>query len=168
MEYSREKSGAGVKFLCSLCLLLLMAASAVAQVVQPQMEAEPLREDFSRQELEQFVDVYVEVVEIQKQNEAEMMQAIEAENLELKRFNEILQAQQQRQTSQINTTPQELASFNNAAQKIIAVQQEAQQQIQQLIEQDLGMDVYQQIVLAYQQSPEVQERVNVLLQEKME
>lgn len=182
MNYLKEGSIAGMKAIFSLCILICMAGAAMAQVAEPQQEVQPqqeqelqpqqeqtIREDFSNDELEKFVDVYVQVVEIQQENEAVMLKAIEDENLDINRFNEILQAQQQQQSAtEINATAEEMASFNNAAQKIMSVQREANTEMQQIIEQDLGLDTYEQIVMAYQQSPEVQQRVNELLQTKMD
>lgn len=157
----------GKKLVFSVAFLLLFATAAVAQVAQPQMQ-QPVRENFTDQELEQFVDVYVQVMEIQQENESRMLETIEEENLDLARFNEILQAQQQQQLKKINATPEELNAFSSAAQKIIAVQQEAQSKMEEVIAEDLGLKAYQQIVVAYQQNPKVQERVNVMLQEKIE
>lgn len=141
----------------------------MAQEAEPQQEQQEVRDNFSNEELEKFVDVYVQVVEIQQENEAVMVKAIEEENLDMNRFNEILQAQQQKVSAEeINATADEMASFNNAAQKIMVVQQGANTEMQQIIEKDLGLDTYEQIVVAYQQNPEIQQRVNELLQSKME
>jgi peroxiredoxin len=170
MNYQVMGSVVGRKFISVLCLLLLMAGAALAQMPQTQeQQQQPVREDFSDAELEKFADVYVQVVEIQQQSEAEMLKAIEDENLDINRFNEILQAQQQKQgAGEINATADEMASFNNAAQKIMGVQQETETEMKQVIEQDLGVDTYQQIIVAYQQSPDVQQKVNELLQNKEE
>lgn len=169
MTFLKKGSLAGMKAIFSLCLLMFMAGAAIAQVGQPQDPQQPVREDFSNEELEKFVDVYVQVIEIQQENEAVMMQAIEAENLDVERFQEILQAQQQQQNAaDINATAEEMAAFNNAAQKIMAVQKEANTEMQQVIEKDLGVETYEQIVIAYQQNEEVQQRVNELLQSKMD
>ncbi len=181
MKIATQKSSV-MKSIYSLCLLLFMAGAAVAQTVpaqdqqpqaQPMEDQQPVKADFSETELEKFVDVYVQVAEIQQENETVMMQAIEAENLDINRFNEILQAQQQQATGEqpatgeVNATAEEMAAFNNAAQKIMTVQKEAQTEMQQVIDQDLGMETYEQIVIAYQQNPEVQQKVNMLLEEKM-
>lgn len=172
MKNSVIGNAAGRKFIYTICLLLMMAGVAVAQQTQPQPQNEPqqqVQQNFSDEELEKFADVYVQVVEIQQENEAEMIKAIEDENLDVNRFQEILQAQQQQQgATEINATAEEMASFNNAAQKIMTVQKEVEAEMKQVIEKDLGLDTYQQIVVAYQQSPEVQQKVNQLLQEKME
>ena len=172
MKNSAIGSAAGRKFIYTICLLLMMAGVAVAQQTQPQPQNETqqqVQQNFSDEELEKFADVYVQVVEIQQENEAEMIKAIEDENLDVNRFQEILQAQQQQQgATELNATAEEMASFNNAAQKIMTVQKEVEAEMKQVIEKDLGLDTYQQIVVAYQQSPEVQQKVNQLLQEKME
>lgn len=124
--------------------------------------------DFDRQELEEFVNVYIQSSEIQQGTEAEMIQAIEEEDLELNRFNEILTVQQNQQSAEeINASAEEMAAFNKAAEKIMKVQQETQAEIEQLIESEIGKEKYQQIAMAYQQSPEVQQRVNEILESKM-
>lgn len=174
-----------MKAIFSLCLLVCMASAAMAQEaepqpqegvqpqqeqeVQPQQEPQATTTNFSNEDLEKFVDVYVQVVEIQQENEAVMMKAIEEEKLDINRFNEILQSQQQKKSAtEINATAEEMASFNNAAQKIMEVQKEANTEMQQVIEKDLGLETYEQIVMAYQQDPEVQQRVNELLEAKTE
>jgi hypothetical protein len=137
--------------------------------VQPQEPVQGIDETITDADLVTFVDVYVQVVEMQQEIEMAMMQAIEEENIAIERFNEILQARQNQQSAEeINASAEEMASFNNAAQKIMSVQQEAQVQMQEVIEEELGLEKYEQIVLAYQQSPEVQEKVNNILQQKME
>ncbi|AHM60816.1 hypothetical protein D770_12810 [Flammeovirgaceae bacterium 311] len=175
MNYSKVGDVLGKKFIYSLCFLLFMAGATMAQTTQPQQQQEPMqqeqpvRDDFSDAELEKFADVYVQVVEIQQQSEGEMLKAIEDENLDINRFNEILQAQQQQQSAaDINATAEEMASFNNAAQKIMGVQKETETEMQQVIEQDLGVETYQQIIIAYQQSPDVQQKVNELLQNRVD
>jgi dGTP triphosphohydrolase len=176
----------GIKISLLLCLSMFLSFAALAQQpsqppqepqeqpqeqpqVQPQEPAQEINENITDADLVTFVDVYVQVVEMQQEIEMAMMQAIEEENIAIERFNEILQARQNQQSAEeINASAEEMASFNNAAQKIMSVQQEAQVQMQEVIEEELGLEKYEQIVLAYQQSPEVQEKVNNILQQKME
>lgn len=166
------KGSAGKKIILSLAFALFFTFGAFAQVPmqQPQQpqQQQQVPTDFDSQELEEFVDVYIKSTEIQQGNEEEMIQAIENEDLEINRFNEILTVQQQQQSVEdINATPEEMAAFNKAAEKIMAVQQETQAEIQELIESEMGAEKYQEIASAYQQSPEVQERVNGILESKM-
>lgn len=170
MNYKQVKASAGKTIIFSFVLVLFFSAGAFAQAPMQQapQQQQRVKTDFDREELEEFVDVYVASTEIQQGNEKVMMQAIEEEDLDVNRFNEILTVQQNQQSPEdINATAEEMAAFNNAAEKIMAVQQEAQAEIQQLIEEKIGGQKYQQIAMAYQQSPEVQEKVNKILESKM-
>lgn len=164
------KGSTGKTIVLSFAMALLFTFGAFAQVPmqQGQQAQQLVQTDFDQQELEKFVNVYIKSSEIQQENESVMIQAIEEEDLEINRFNEILTVQQNQQSpEEINATAEEMAAFNNAAEKIMEVQQETQAEIQQLIESEIGGEKYQQIAMAYQQSPEVQERVNEILESKM-
>lgn len=168
MNYFNLKGFAGKAVIFSFAIAMFFTFEAVAQVPMQQGQQQPVQEDFSDEELEQFVDVYIQAAEIQQKNESQMIQAIEEEELDINRFNEILMARQNQQNvEEIDATAEEMASFNNAAEKIMAVQQEAQAEIEQLIESEMGSQKYQQIVMAYQQSPEVQQKVNQILESEM-
>lgn len=163
------KSLSGKASVLSFLFVLFFSAGVMAQVPMQGDQQQQVNTDFSEEELEDFVDVYVKASEIQQENETVMMQAIEEEDLELERFNEILTARQNQASVQdIDATPEELASFNKAAEKIMEVQQEAQTEINELIEEEIGAEKYQQIAMAYQQSPEVQQKINEKLQQKMQ
>ena len=161
----QEISRINIKMIFSLMIAVFMSGAAMAQVPAGQ---EQVKTDFSDEELEQFVEVYIQANEIRMENETAMMQAIEEEeNIDMARFNEILTARQQQQSiNEIDATAEEMAAFNKAAQKIMTVQQEAQKEINQLIEEELGRQTYQQIGMAYQQDPELQQEINQLLEEK--
>lgn len=154
----------------SFAFVLFSAYSAFGQVpVEKDQQQQAAPQNFSDEDLEQFVDVFQKATEIQQQNEAEMVRAIEEEDLEMERFNEILVARQNQQNAaEIEATAEEMAAFDSAAQKIMAVQQEAQTEIIQVIEEQLGAQKYQAIVTAYQQDPEVQQKVNEMLEKKAE
>jgi hypothetical protein len=170
MNYSNLKSFAGKISVFSFVFILFISAGVMAQVpMQQGQQQQQVNTDFSEEELEGFVEVYVKASEIQQQNETVMMQAIEEEDLELQRFNEILTSRQQQQSAEeINASAEELAAFNKAAEKIMTVQQEAQTEINELIEEEIGAEKYQQIAMAYQQSPDVQQKINEMLQNKMQ
>lgn len=168
MNYFNLKGFAGKAVIFSFAIAMFFTFEAVAQVPMQQEQQQPVQEDFSDEELEQFVDVYIQAAEIQQKNESQMIQAIEEEDMDINRFNEILMARQNQQNvEEIDATAEEMASFNSAAEKIMSVQQEAQAEIEQLIESEMGSQKYQQIVMAYQQSPEVQQKVNQMLESEM-
>lgn len=153
----------------SFTFVLFSAFAAFAQVPMQQDQQQPAAQNFSEEDIDQFVVVYEKASEIQQQNEAEMIQAIEGEDLEMERFNEILTARQNQQSAaDIDASAEEMAAFNTAAEKIMAVQQEAQAEIAQIIEEELGGEKYQAIVTAYQQDPELQQKVNEKLEQNAE
>lgn len=162
--------GSGKAIVLSFALALFFTLGAMAQVpMQQPQQGQPVDDKFESQELEEFVDVYVKSTEIQQSNEAEMIQAIEEEDLDVNRFNEILTVQQNQDQSpsEIDASAEEMAAFNKASEKIMAVQQKTQAEVQELIESEIGTQKYQQIASAYQQSPELQQRVNEILEKKM-
>jgi hypothetical protein len=155
--------GAGIRgFLTMLFACLCMFA--YAQQDQPGQTAQTeVREDFSDNELQQFADAATEVIKVQMENEKKMVQAIQDEQLDLERFNAIAQAHQSQDQS-IDATPEEMTSFNNAAQNIIKIQQDMEAQMEQAVKES-GMEVntFHEIMMAYQSSDKVREKVDVFL-----
>jgi hypothetical protein len=149
-------------------LVMIMTISALctatvhAQDTVPQPSTS-FREDFSDEELKSFVTANEKVMAIQMEGEQKMIKAIENEGLTLDRFNQILEQQRDPQPG-AETSPEELASFNNAAQQILQENARIEKEMATSI-QELGLDVetYKQIMLAYQQSPTVQSRVNEMV-----
>lgn len=124
-----------------------------------------MKEDFKDKELESFVKANQKVNAIQAEGETKMMQAIDESDLTVDRFNEILAAQQDPQRNN-DATAEEMSSFNNVAQEIIKERQEMEVKMTQTIEEEgIDLDTYNMIMYAYQQSPEVQKRVNDLLED---
>lgn len=166
MNLFNFKESVGKTVIFSFGMALFFSFGAVAQVPMQQGQQQ-VKDDFSKNDLEKFVDVYLKANEVQQGNEAVMIQSIEEEDLDVNRFNEILTAQQNQQKStEIEASAEEMAAFNKAAEKIMKIQQEAQVEIEQLIEEEIGSEKYQQIVMAYQQRPDLQQKVNQLLEEK--
>ncbi len=142
-------------------IFLLPAAVWGQDTITPPSTA--LREDFSDDELKSFVSANEKVMTIQMEAEQKMIKAIEDEGLTLDRFNQILEEQRDPQRG-AQTSPEELKSFNNAAQVILEENARIEKQMASSIEQQ-GIDVetYKQIMVAYQQSPAVQSRVNKMV-----
>jgi len=130
----------------------------------PQPSAE-IREDFSDDELKSFVKANEKVTAIQMASEQKLIKAIEAEGLTVNRFNEILERQRDPQrTSDSTTSAEELKSFNSAAQVILQENAKIEKEMTSSIEEEgIDIETYKQIMVAYQQSPQVQTRVNKLV-----
>ena len=153
-------------FICSLPATTAWAQET-DQAGQTEQQALPpghpsieMREDFSDNELKSFVKANERVTVIQLEAEQKMIQAIEDEGLSVERFNEILE-QQRDPTRGGDTSAEELQSFNKAAQMILDENARIEQQMTSSIEEEgIDIETYKQIMLAYQQSPQVQDRVN--------
>lgn len=119
-----------------------------------------MREDFSDNELKSFVKANEKVTVIQMEAEQKMIKAIEGEGLTVERFNQILE--QQRDPSRTSeTSVEELQSFNNAAQVILEENTRIEKEMTSSIEEEgIDIETYKQIMVAYQQNPDVQSRVN--------
>lgn len=145
-----------------LCVMMLLPAAAVwAQ--EPAAPSVQIREDFSDDELQSFVNANEKISTIQMEGEQTMIKAIEGEGLSVERFHEILEQQRDPQKS-TETSPAELKSFNSAAQVILQENKKLEEKMTSSIEEaGINIETYQQIMLAYQQSPAIQDRVNKMV-----
>lgn len=141
---------------------LLPAATLLAQDPSAQPSVE-IRDDFSDDELKSFVKASKRITAIQMETEQKMVQAIENEGLTVDRFHQILEEQRNPQGA-TQTSVEELKSFNNAAQTIIQVNRKIEQQMAASVEEaGINIERYNQIMVAYQQSPAIQSRVDKFL-----
>jgi hypothetical protein len=142
------------------CFLPVSMAWAQETVPQPSIE---MREDFSDNELQSFVKANEKVMTIQMEAEQNMIKAIKNEGLTLERFNEILE--QQRDPQRGTETPAEdLESFNNAAKVILEENARVEKEMTSSVEAEgIDIETYKQIMLAYQQNPTIQGRVNKIV-----
>ncbi len=151
-------------FACAFSLLFVSASVVNAQGLQTPAPTQEIRTDFTDEQLEQFVSASQKAQEVQQARQQEMMAAIQGEDLDVQRFNEIM-AVQQGQKKDGDVSEEEMASFNAAAQKVMEQQRLMQTEIAESIEEvGISMDTFQQISMAYQQSPEVQEKVTEILE----
>ncbi|MCC9165228.1 DUF4168 domain-containing protein [Pontibacter harenae] len=132
----------------------------------PQQQQQQVQTDYSDKEIKQFVDANTRLMDVQAESEKVMMTILQEEKLEVNKFNELAQAHQQQQLQEAEATPEEMAAFNKAAQRMIEMQPEVQQKVEKAIVKDgLTMEKYEQMLLAYQQSPAVQAKVNQMMQQ---
>ncbi|WP_277485610.1 DUF4168 domain-containing protein [Catalinimonas alkaloidigena] len=159
------------KFFACLCATLSVLMISSADLVHAQglpgaAQQQPVKEDFTDEELKTFIQANKSVVQVQQAAEQKMMQAIEETDMDVNRFNEIATAQQDPQAD-AEASAEEMATFNEAAQKVMAVQRETQSEIAAAVEEE-GMEFneYRQIMMAYQNSPKVQEQITKLIEEE--
>ena len=144
-------------------MLVTLSGEAWAQAPGGQPTVE-LRDDFSDEELKLFIKANKKVSMLQAETEQKMTKVIEDEGLTVERFNQILE--QQRDPSRASeTSADELQSFNNAAQVILEENTRIEKEMTSSIEEEgIDIETYKQIMVAYQQNPDVQSRVNKLVE----
>lgn len=141
--------------------ILLSATTILAQ--QPQQPDQPA--EVSDAELKQFASAYTTVQSINQQLEQKMVSAIQKEGLDVQKFNEILNAQQD-PDQEVDASEEELEKFAAAHKSIEQIQSQGQQDIQKVItDNKLTMPRYQEIMMAVQSDPELQEKLQELIEE---
>ncbi|WPP48425.1 DUF4168 domain-containing protein [Catalinimonas niigatensis] len=161
------------KFFCTALVFFLGVIismpvnSAFAQAIPGTEQQQPeVREDFTDDELKLFLKANKSVAMVQQEAEQKMIQAIEEEEMDINRFNEIANAQQNPQ-AEPDVSEDEMATFTKAAEKVMAVQRETQSEVAAAVESE-GMEFtdYREIMMAYQSSPVVQEKLTKLIEEE--
>src|SRR5690554_339162 len=151
------------KLLVLPALMFSFAIGAIAQEV-PAVPQE-VKEDFTDEQYETFVKINLEVIPIQQQAEGEMVEAITEKGLDVTRFQELAQAQQAGKITDVSEDPEEINAFNLAGQEVLEVQKKVQGEIKQKIaDNEMDIQTFQQISLAYNQSKIVRGKIDQLLQ----
>lgn len=134
-----------------------------AQVPQ-QMQQQPVTE-VSDDEMEQFALAFVEIQNIEQKVQPEMVQAVEEEGIEVQRFNEIMNAQQD-PNQELNASEDELKKFAAANREIEEIQSRAQREMMgKISEAGLTVERYQEIMVAVRNNPELQLKLQNSLQD---
>lgn len=163
METRKTRNALALLLFGFICFLPTAAVWAQEATPEPSIG---IREDFSDDELKSFVKANEKVMAIQMESEQKMIKAIEEEGLTVERFNAILE-QQRDPSRSAETSPEELNSFNNAAQMILQENEKIEKQMATSVEEEgIDIETYKQIMVAYQQRPELQERVHELLKKE--
>lgn len=152
--------------LFSMLLGISIAFGTMAQQL-PQGAQQQVNDNFSDAEYEKFVAINQSLAPMQAEVETKMVGILEEKGMEVPRFQALMQAQQQGNIMDATDDPEEINTFNEAGQEIMKVQQESQQQLQDHIT-DSGMEIqkFQEMSIAYNQSPKVKEKVDELMAEQ--
>lgn len=137
-----------------ICIPFLASAQQM-----PGQAPQEVKEDFSDGELKSFV----EVVKVQQKSQLKMVGAIEETGLDVETFNQILMTQQQ-EGGVADLPKDEIAKFEQASQQVNDLQVQMQQNMaKKLSEQGLAMETYSELMYSYQNSPKVQQKVDMLM-----
>ncbi len=162
MIYSKVSKVSVFSILFSICLAFGTLAQQLPQGAQQQVN-----DNFSDEDYEKFVAINQTLAPMQAEVEAKMVGILEEKGMEVPRFQALMQAQRQGNIMDATDDPEEISTFNEAGQEIMKVQQESQEELQKHIT-DSGMEIqkFQEISIAYNQSPKVKEKVDALMAEQ--
>lgn len=130
----------------------------------PQQSAQPA--EITDAEMNNFATAFVEIQTIDEQLQQKMISAVQNEGLEVQRFNEILNAQQD-PDQETDASEDELEKFASASQSVELIQNEGQEDMQKAItDNNLTVNRYQEIMTVMQSDPELQQRLQELIEEE--
>jgi hypothetical protein len=153
------------KKMYGLFFIFLMGVSVVFAQVPQQMPQQQTTE-VSDDEIEQFALAFVEIQNIEQKIQPEMVQIVEDEGIEVQRFNEIMNAQQD-PNQEVDASEDELIKFASANREIEEIQTRAQREMMEKIaESGLSVDRYQEIMVAVRNDPALQQKLQSSMQEE--
>ncbi len=120
---------------------------------------------FSDEELQSFANAVVQIIAIQQQGQAEMIEKIEDHDMTVQRFNEINMQAQQMPVEEIDMTEEELEAYIKLNEAIEKIQVDMEDVLIKAIEdEDITIEKYEEIMTEYQQNPELQQRIQELME----
>ncbi len=155
-----------LKILALPMLMMLVTFGLRAQEVPAQGLPE-VNENFTDEEYEKFVKINMEAIPIQQEAEGQMIEIITEKGLDVERFQELAQAQQAGTITDASEDPEEINKFNIAGQEVLEVQKKVQEEIKQKIaDNQLDVQKFQAIAMAYSQSETVRQKIDKLFQDQ--
>jgi len=157
-----------MKILFSLLVMSALSLSLFAQAPQQQQPQQQQQmqmggdmEEVSDRELKKFVNVQEMIQEKNQEAQPKMIEIIEENEFEIQRFVELSQATET--GAEVNASEEEMARFSEAQEGINTMQREANEEIANGIE-DMGLSLerYNEISIAIQQSPQLQQKLQDL------
>ncbi|MDX5418746.1 MAG: DUF4168 domain-containing protein [Hymenobacteraceae bacterium] len=134
------------------------------QQTKPQVAPQQQAQDISDADIKLFVDASTRLIDLQQENEKAMMAILEEEKLSIDKFNTLAQAHQQQKLAEAEATAEEKAAFNKAIQRMMEMQPDIEKNMQLAIQKDgMSMERYEQIMMAYQQDPALQAKIQKLM-----
>jgi len=146
------------KIISSLLLITILALT-------PAIAQESTQTEVSDQDLKKFAAVLQEIQAVNQQAQQDMVVIVEDEGLEIKRFNEIRQAQAN-PDMEVDVSEEEVKMFNSATEELVKIQEDAQKDMESEIkEEGLTVAQYQNIATQIQNNPELQQKLQQYLQQ---
>lgn len=139
------------------------ATTAIGQEQMLPVTTQEQAPSVTDQELEKFATIYQEVQSKNQELQKEAVEVIQSEGMEIERFNEISQAQND-PNSAIETSQEEQAQLTKINTQMQEIQTEFQTTITELIQEEgLTVKRYQEVYAALQQDTELQKKLGELI-----
>lgn len=152
-------------FLSVLIIMFVSFSSLMAQapgMQNPQQQQQQV--DVSDSDLEKFANAFKEIQAINQTSQQQMMAVIQEEGMEVQRFNELFQAEQNPQ-QEADMNKEEEKKFKSINNEIQTIQKDSEKKmIAKIEDEDLSVNRYQEIMMAVQNQPEMQEKLQEHLQ----
>lgn len=154
------------KKLVGLILVFSFGVASVFAQVPQQMPQQGQTTEVSDSELEKFALAFTKIQSIDQQIQQKMVSAVQEEGVDVQRFNEMLNAQQD-PDKELDATEEELKNFAAANKAIEEIQGTAQQDMQQVIsDSELTVQRYQEIMAALRNDSELQQKLQQIIEEE--
>lgn len=154
----------GVSLIAAFAITTVSAqVNQVPQQMQQQQQQQTIP-DISDEELQKFANAFQEVQAESQKVQQKMIAKIQEEGMDVQRFSQIQQAQQNPE-QKAEMTAEEEKALENLMPKLQSIQQESQSVMQEKIKAaGLSMARYQEIAQMIQQSPELQQKLKSMMQ----
>ncbi len=141
-------------------LSILFASSAIFAQQLPAQETP----DYSDEELENFVKAVLKVIPLHQESQALMIDEIEEEGLTTETFNTILEAQHKGEDPDV--AEEEMKAYKNALLTVQAIELKYNEKIvEEIVDAGITPAKYEEIMAYYQKDPEIQMKVNQIMEE---
>lgn len=141
-------------------VLFLLIVFGVGANAQPSLEKE-----ITDNEISKFITSVQQIQHIEMEMQQQMIGELEKENMEVDRFNEIIQSQQDPESGAKPATEEEVIVIQKINQNFERIQMETQNKmIGKIEETGLTVERYQEIMAALQTDPELQSKVQESMQ----
>ena len=148
-----------------MVMSVLFISSAGAQQLPMQQPAEV--SEYTDDELLVFINAAQKIMPLQQESQMKMIEKIEEEDLTVEKFNEILESFSNGENGGVQQP--EMESFNSAMEGIQNIQAEYEGLMAEfIVDEGMSAAKYEEIVSNYQRDPELQMRINILLEEMEE
>ncbi len=145
--------------------MFIMAIFFISLAAYAQLPPEQGEYHYTDEELEMFVEAAIEIMPLQQEAQVKMIEKVEDSGLGLERFNTIMEARSHGMES--DATEEELEVIRITMESLEDIQMEYQVKIdEQINEAGITPERFEEIFARYQRDPDLQMRINQIIEEK--